>query len=338
MDLSRTRRAQGLARSRPAAYSPRPVRPLENRLTWSKSRGETFDYCLRKYWWNYYGSWGGWASDAPAEAREAYLLKNLHSRWTWVGDLVHRTIAKVMHRVGSRAGAGELELGQDDPIDPTEVADSMTRTMRSEFRGSREGRYRADPKRVKGLVEHEYKEPVPDAEWKEMNRRAVEGVRTFLASEVFREIAATDPSTWLPFEELDSFDFEGTSVWAALDFGRRTIAGGAEVYDWKTGEERAGANELQLLCYALFVEKKHGVPAERVRGRLVYVNTGGVHEVVPTESSLAAAKRTMRASIAEMRRRLEMGGGPPAPRMLAFPMTDDLTKCAGCSFRRLCGR
>ena len=138
--------------------------------------------------------------------------------------------------------------------------------MRTEFRDSREGRYRADPKRILGLFEHEYAIPIPDAEWKEMNRRAVDAVRRFLASPVYREIEASDPKTWLPFETLDSFDFEGTPVWAALDFIRRTPEGGAEVYDWKTGEERADANTLQLLCYALFVEQKHGVPASSGAG------------------------------------------------------------------------
>jgi CRISPR/Cas system-associated exonuclease Cas4 (RecB family) len=315
------------------------VRPLENRLTWSKSRAETFDACLRKYWWQYYGSWGGWASDAPPEAREAYLLKNLHSRWTWVGDVVHRTIEGILRRLlRRRRPTGDLGLGDEGGIDPAAEVEALTRAMRSEYRESREGRYRADPKRIVGLVEHEYGVAVPDAEWKEMNRRAVDAVGRFLASPTYRDIASSDPATWLPFEELDSFDFEGTSVWAALDFGRRTPDGGAEVYDWKTGEERPDANTLQLLCYALYVEQKHKVPATRVRGRLVYVNTGGVHEVVPTEPALAAARRTMRASIAEMRRRLEMGGGPPAPSKLAFPMIEDLAACATCSFRRLCGR
>lgn len=311
------------------------MRPLENRLTWSKSRGETFSYCLRKYWWNYYGSWGGWAPDAPAEAKDAYLLKNLHSRWTWVGDVVHRTIATILHRVGRRGRSGQLSLAPDGEIDAEEEVAALTRGMRTEFRDSREGRYRADPKRILGLFEHEYAIPIPDAEWKEMNRRAVDAVRRFLASPVYREIEASDPKSWLPFETLDSFDFEGTPVWAALDFIRRTPEGGAEVYDWKTGEERADANTLQLLCYALFVEQKHGVPALAVRGRLVYVNTGGVHEVIPTESSLAGAKREMRASIADMRKRLEMGGGPPTPSKLAFPMVEDLSKCETCSFRRL---
>ena len=42
-------------------------------------------------------------------------------------------------------------------------------------------------------------------------------------------------------------------VWVALDFGLRTPEG-AEVYDWKTGEERPQEDRLQMLCYALYLE------------------------------------------------------------------------------------
>ena len=56
---------------------------LKNEFTWSASRARTFDYCPRQYWWNYYGSWGGWDRDCTREAREAYMLKNLANRWTW---------------------------------------------------------------------------------------------------------------------------------------------------------------------------------------------------------------------------------------------------------------
>jgi hypothetical protein len=208
--------------------------------------------------------------------------------------------------------------------------------MRAQFRASREGRYRADPKRSFGLAEHEYGVAVADAEWRDMNRRATDALRGFLSSHVFATLAASDPRTWLPFETLDSFDFDGTTVWASLDFGRR-VGADAEIYDWKTGEERVDENRLQLLVYAMFVEAKHGVAATRVTGRLVYVNTGAVHAVVATPADLDAARATMRASIAEMRERMRMGGGSE-PSMLAFPMTDDRERCAPCAFRRLCGR
>lgn len=310
---------------------------LENRFTWSKSRGETFTYCLRKYWWTYYGSWWGWEADAAAERREAYMLKNLHSRWTWVGDAVHHAIEGIFQRL-ARAGqvGSRLDLDGDVAIDPDEEAERLTRSMRTQFRSSREGRYRANPKKAFGLVEHEYGVAVPDVEWREMNRRAVDALRGFLASATFAALAASDPATWLPIEKLDSFDFEGTPVWAALDFGRR-VGVGAEVYDWKTGEERPDANALQLLVYALYVERKFDVPAPRVTGRLVYVNTGAVHIVQPTPASLEQTRATMRESIAAMRERLRMGGGSD-PSSLAFPMTDDRDRCATCAFRRLCGR
>ena len=262
---------------------------LENRLTWSKSRAETFEHCLRKYWWTYYGSWGGWAFDAPQEARDAYVLKNLHSRWTWVGDVVHGAIEDVLRRVQGGGPRGELDLGGGEALDAESEVLRVTARMRSEFRDSREGRYRADPKRVMGLVEYEYAAPVPDAEWKEMNRRAVEGVRRFLSSEIFATIRATDPATWLPFETLDSFEFEGTPVWAALDFARRTPEG-AEVYDWKTGDDRVEENRLQLVCYALYVEAKHAVPAERVVCRLFYVNSGTVFEWSPRRCAAGSSR------------------------------------------------
>jgi hypothetical protein len=264
---------------------------LENRLTWSKSRGETFSGCLRRYWWTYYGSWGGWAFDAPSEARDAYLLKNLHSRWTWVGDVVHRSIARILQRIAAEH-SGDPYLALGDPGRPGDdvegEAASLTAAMRAEWRDSRDGRYRLDPKRVTGLMEHEYAMAVPDSEWRDMHARAVSAVRRFLASETFTRIRDSDPSAWFPIEVLDSFDFEGTPIWAALDFGRRTPEG-AEVYDWKTGEDRPGENRLQMLCYALYVESKYGIPATSVVGRLVYVNSGTVVEVRPAE---ARASRT----------------------------------------------
>ena len=59
-------------RSRPPHGYNRAVRPLENEFSWSISRARTFKDCPRKYWFHYYGSWGGWEPDADPEARELY--------------------------------------------------------------------------------------------------------------------------------------------------------------------------------------------------------------------------------------------------------------------------
>jgi hypothetical protein len=304
---------------------------MENRFGWSKSRAESFDYCLRKYWWNYYGSWRGWEPDASPQAREAWLLKTLHSRWSWVGQVVHTFIERMLKHVSEEQGS--LGLGGGTVDVATEV-EALTQTMRSQFRESRAGSYRADPRRFVGLLEHEYGDPVTDDEWREIHRRAVESVQRFLASPTFARLRESDPRTWIGVERLDSFDLDGVPVWVVLDFALRT-ASGAEVYDWKTGEERPEDERTQMLCYALYLEAAHRTPPGSVTCHVVNVRTGTSRAFTPTREELAGAREAMRRSIAEMRRRIR-DPSENAADMLAFPMTEDLAKCAACAYRRLC--
>jgi hypothetical protein len=312
------------------------VRRIDNRFCWSKSRAETFQYCLRKYWWSYYGSWNGWEPQASPKAREAWLLKTLHSRWSWVGQVVHTFIERMLkHLEMGGPEQGALGLG-NGALDVAAEVSAITQTMRSQFRESRDGCYRADPKRYVGLLEHEYADPVTGDEWRELHRRAVDSVERFLGSSVFARIRESSPTTWLGIERLDSFDFDGVPVWVALDFGLKTPSG-AEVYDWKTGEERPETDRLQMLCYALYLEARERVPPGAVVCHVVNVRTGVERDWTPSPADLEEARGEMRRSIAEMRRRLRDDGDNVAD-MLAFPMTEDVTKCVTCAFRRLCAR
>ncbi len=81
---------------------------LENTFSWSFSRHSTFEECPRKYWFNYYGAWGGWEYDAPAEARELYLLKkisNLHML-AGIGVILY------VHFLHQFVGCFKLTIGQ----------------------------------------------------------------------------------------------------------------------------------------------------------------------------------------------------------------------------------
>ncbi len=55
-----------------------------------------FDSCLRRYYFHYYLSWGGWERQAPRIAREAFRLKRLTSLPLWRGQLVHYIATKVL--------------------------------------------------------------------------------------------------------------------------------------------------------------------------------------------------------------------------------------------------
>ena len=58
-------------------------------FSWSHSRDRALAECARAYFWQYYGSHGGWLPDAPQQARQAYALKQLTTFPLIVGSAVH---------------------------------------------------------------------------------------------------------------------------------------------------------------------------------------------------------------------------------------------------------
>ena len=49
-----------------------PMADLANEFSWSRSRDATFHECRRRYFYQYYGAWGGWETTAP----EAVLARH----------------------------------------------------------------------------------------------------------------------------------------------------------------------------------------------------------------------------------------------------------------------
>ncbi len=81
---------------------------LVNEFSWSRSRDSTFKDCRRRYYFQYYGSWGGWEATADPETREIYILKQLKSRQMWAGEVVHSCIERSLENL--RAGIEPLAL------------------------------------------------------------------------------------------------------------------------------------------------------------------------------------------------------------------------------------
>ena len=171
-----------------------------------------------------------------------------------------------------------------------------------------------------------------------MNGNALTALRTFFTSDLFEKIRESDPTRWLPIEKLEQFDFEGTGVWAVLDFATRRPDDGIDIYDWKTGAVNPEANRPQLGCYTLYVEKRFGVSAENVENHLIYLGEDlkDVSFRLDAEE-LEETRAKMRASISAMRALIR----DPAENIADqadFPLTDDLSRCTRCRFRRLCKR
>ena len=297
--------------------------PLRNEFSWSKSRHEKLAECARQYFFHYYGSWGGWERNASPETKELYTLKKLTARPAWAGSTVHDTIARA------------LTLIRDGhPGDERDLLDRTRARMRAEFRESREKAYRQ--RKAFGLVEHEYDEAIPDEVWR-ANWEFVEGcIRAFLASRWVSIASDLPPERWLPIDELGSFAFEGTKIFAAPDFAFRTAKEGVVLVDWKTGQRRESDRE-QLRGYAMYARDTWGVPLDRIECRVVYLPSMEEVEVRVGEAEVAGFSERMRGSIDHMRSLLD----DPANNVATlgnFPPTDDVQACARCVFRGPCKR
>ncbi len=305
---------------------------LQNEFSWSKSRHERFAECRRAYFFTYYGSWGGWEAQHGTPVRELYVLKKLSSRWQWAGSVVHGTLKRLLQ--AARA------TGTFWPLERT--LERTRARARSEWASSREKSYWREASQIVGLVEHEYGDVVPDADWKRLYEGVIEGsLRSFYQSPTLERIRSTPRDRWLSVDELDSWDFEGTKIWVAVDFAYRDAEDRIQVLDWKTGKER-GVDHTQVGIYSMYAQRKWSVSPEQVRGGLVYLaqegGAGAEHVPVAADAAaLDACQAEMRASIAAMRSAL---ADPARNHALeeAFPRLEERDACRRCPFRRPCGR
>lgn len=296
---------------------------LANEFSWSRSRDGLFQECRRKYYYHYYGAWGGWEADAPPEVRRLYILKQLVSRQQWAGRVVHDAVELALHG---------FRHGRTVPVEPF-ISDVIER-MRQEWRSSRAGRYRDNPRSL-ALFEHEYGVELPGAAWRALSRLVATCLRNFFRLDLLTEIRRTPPEHWSIEHWSRVFDFEGTPVWVAPDFGFWTPAGRLGLVDWKTGGSNEGGAAFQLGCYALYAREVLGVEPARVD--LYEVNLREPQVVVHRwdDDRLREVQEQLRLSIRAMKAYL---ADPVANVAVAtdFERTEDLRLCRGCNFRAVC--
>jgi len=317
---------------------------LVHELSWSVSRAGTFAACRRRYYLDYYLSWGGWSDDAPRERAQAYRLKKMTRLPMLAGDVLHQAIAEYFDRRSEGKAMTEEELF------------GMAVTgLRKGYKESRDGKglWRDRPGKSVHLAEHHYREPCVDESGTaaaEYGRRFVErlqvGARHFMNAPALAELHQLGPADLVCVEGrapgnrfhrgLPTIELNGSTVFAIPDFAHRR---GEEVviYDWKSGSPRE-QDEFQLAVYALFARQTWGSDPERVVCVDAYLTGGEEREVRHTAAQIEEAEERIRVSMAEMEAvhfDADASAGDPE----AFPMVEEGSReCRQCSYRELCGR
>lgn len=298
---------------------------LVNEFSWSRSRDGTFQECRRRYWFQYYGAWGGWEADADPETRTIYLLKQLKSRQMWAGEVVHACIQRSLEN---------LQAG----VEPMAVDDILTLAldqMRIEWKQSRDHVYRSRPKTL-ALFEHDYDVPISAAEWRANAEHVTSCIRTFYGSDTYRWIRDQPRERWLEIEDFSSFQLDGVKVHVKLDFACRE-GDRVHIFDWKTGRRDEADNSIQLACYALYASEKWGPAPGRVRTVEFNVALDQLREYTVTPADIDRIRNYIRGSIRDMKELLRDPEGNDVARD-DCPLTTEEWRCRHCNFKRLCGR
>jgi hypothetical protein len=286
------------------------------RIRWSVSRDKRLRDCHRKYYYHYYAQ----SIEDPAAAREIYILKQLHNRFSWVGTVVHELIA---------LSIGRWRRKQE--VDIEELIQMGVRKMRAQYAESVQRRYLVHPRAAHGLVEHAYNLPVSKEEWFEQRQKMERCLRHFFAMPWKQTIFELLAHNVLALENLSSFDFAGTTILVKPDFAFRNAQGDVVLVDWKTGKIANEEAILQLSIYAMLA--RYNRWGTQFKGQVVYLESEQTEAFIIDEHMFDNAIQWLRNSITAMH---DLASGEIAP--ARFLQTDVLAYCTYCSFKKLCGR
>lgn len=296
--------------------------------SWSFSRQQMFSTCLRSYYYNYYGSHNGWEAGAPAEVALAYRLKKLSNIYLVLGDAVHKSAAQIVERVSE---------GRAVPP-ASEVEEEIRRQLRRVWKSSRDDGdlFLRRPNRVDMLREFYYGLGLSREVIAKINQRATETAQALVASSVWPELAR-EGTRLISCEQFDTFLVGDTPVYAVPDLLFTNARDQWIIVDWKTGEA-VEDNQEQVALYALYVQKKHRVPVERIVTRLEYLNLQTVQELTFTAEDLEVVEQSALASMKQMQGLLLDPSQNIPHAKERFALTSARSRCLWCNFYELCQR
>jgi len=294
---------------------------LKSELTWSFSRDRLFNDCQRAYYYNYYASWGGWSKDADEFSRKAYILKNMRSVDAWIGDIIHQIIKWVIQNKIIKKDIAFEESKQ-------KAKQLLTKTWEQ----SRSRLWEDNPKYNLNLLEHYYKRDLDRELLRIKLEKVTKSINNFYHSSLFEELSSLTKENFLSVEDLDSFDFEGTKVFAIPDFALKSNK--YFLYDWKTGKP-SDKDMLQLSCYVLYAIGKWNIFEEDVCVVPVYLNQEEVSFEQVKALSVTEVKAYMRDSISKMKEVLTNSSNNIADIQKCFK-SKAVWKCKSCKFQEIC--
>ena len=294
---------------------------FKSELSWSVSRDRLFNECRRAYYYNYYASWGGWDKKSDEFTRKAYILKNIRNIDAWIGDIVHQIIKWI---ISSKLYGNVITL--DDARKK-----SKQMLMRT-WEQSRSQEWKKNIKNNLNLFEHYYNCEPERVVLMEKMQKVVNSLRNFYNSGLMEFFLKLPKENFLTIDELDSFLFKGTKVFAVPDFAVREEQ--YIIYDWKTGKPY-DKDVFQLSFYKMYAESKWKASPENIKLIPVYLGSEEVSLTPVSAVPLEEIKTYIVNSIKDMKSVLYDIENNLANIELCAK-TENAWTCKRCKFQEIC--
>ncbi len=295
---------------------------FQNEFSWSPSRHRMFESCKRQYYFNYYGSWGGWNKDADAQTQLLYRLKKITTVPQLVGAVVHDAISHALRA---------LQVGR--PIHPSDIETYAQKVFHQHLLVSKKQRWRYSASQYTNLFEHYYNEPYTETDQIDSGNHISTSLNAFFASGAYATLQSARPEDYLTIEDLTDFTLANTKIWVVLDVAIRRNKS-VYIFDWKTGRERQ-ADRHQLAVYALYATSQWGVALSNLQLQDIYLQTNTEQTLDLSQDDLDQTRIFVTESVQKMRALLDDPEQNTASQD-TFPMTTNTYLCTTCPFKAVC--
>ncbi|MHB0856170.1 MAG: PD-(D/E)XK nuclease family protein [Anaerolineae bacterium] len=307
-------------------------------FSWSHSRAALLAECRRKYYWRYYGPYGGNAPWETADRTLLYTLGRLTYPPALIGSAVHEIARKALTsaREGSPWAAGVYAAA---------VRSMLAKQLKASAKVAERPPAWMPGKGVTLLDAHYYRMAFDERAAQGMLDSAASYAQRLLEHPVFQD-ALGHPADLLSIDRPAHLEIVGTPVYAVPDLVQRLPDGGLRLVDWKTGasvQAHLPRYRDQLAVYALYAHGVWGVSAKDLACVIVDLGSGRSLDAPVDEALLEGTRNRIADSIAVMRKGLRDPENNLAHRddwpMLAppdSPFEQIPSACRGCAYRLAC--
>lgn len=298
---------------------------FKNELSFSASRLSTLEECPKRYWFNYYGHWGGWDYDATPLNTRIYRLKNLDNIYSWSGCIVHDVIKRTL--VEFKAYGEKFSL--------TRMKALAKDLLRQDYRKQLNFDITACKKSF-GLIEaYGNGGKLTPEQVDEVKQRVYTSLELFYTGKTIRKIAKSNPENWKSIEDMAHFELHGVKCWVSMDFAYIDSDGDLHIVDWKTGSP-SPAHSNQLALYARYAMEKWCIPMENIVVEDVYIKDEEVIESNRVDLNMMESfEQYVDSSVHKLRSGLVDVENNVA-REEDFQATPGRNTCRLCNFKKVC--